>query len=93
MEIQLYLQSGKFFSAFGNDIKATSKYMIEVPPKNWRPKKENKYRMPDYRNGIYDGVFDYKVYVKSQLNPNLSWGAVSRDTVHFLIGISIRKSL
>ena len=53
--------------------------MIEVHPRYWRPKQENKYRKPDYSNDIDDGIFYYKVFGKSLLKPNLSWESISRD--------------
>ena len=47
--------------------------MIEVFPKIWRQKQENRYRVPNYNDGIYDDIFYYKVYGKSLLNSNMSW--------------------
>ena len=55
--------------------------MIEVTPKIWRAKQENKYRVPDYSNDIDDIIFGYKVYGKSLFNPNISWEARNRYDV------------
>ena len=46
METYLSLQSVDFSSPLGNDIKSASICMIELPPKIWIPKQENKYIAP-----------------------------------------------
>ena len=47
--------------------------MIEVSPKNWSPKKANKYRFPYYSDKINDGIFDYNIYGKLLFKPKLYW--------------------
>ena len=55
--------------------------MIEVLHKIWRPRQENKYRVPDYSDDIDGIIFYYKVYAKSIFKPNLSWESGNIDYV------------
>ena len=41
-----------------------SMMVIQVPPKVWRPKIQNRYITPDCANDIDKGVFDFKKYGK-----------------------------
>ena len=72
IETHLSCHSGELSSSLGNDIKVASICMIEVSPKVWRPKQENKYRVPYYSDGVDDGGFYYKVDWKSLCKPNIS---------------------
>ena len=60
----MYLHSFELSSKLGNDIKAASILMIEVPPKIWRPRQENKCRLTDYSGDIDDDILYYKIYIK-----------------------------
>ena len=46
-----------------------SMMVIQVPPKVWRPKIQNRYITPDYANDIDKGVFDFKQYRKELDRP------------------------
>jgi len=43
--------------------------IIELPPKVWRPKQQNKYIPLDYGDDIHDGHFDFKEYGNTVFRP------------------------
>ena len=45
--------------------------MIDVPPKIWRPKAQNRYIPIDYDNDIDDGVFDYSHHRRAVFRPSV----------------------
>ena len=53
--------------------------MINIPPKIYRPKPENKYIPLDYGTEIDDGVFDYAHYGKTVFRPSKRWADKERD--------------
>ena len=46
--------------------------VIQVPPKFWRPKMQNRYIPPDYVNGIDKEVFYFQQYGKAVYRPKKS---------------------
>ena len=52
MYLQIFYHLGKSSSTCDNDTKPASILMIVVPTKIWRPKQENKYRVPYYIDDI-----------------------------------------
>jgi len=50
--------------------------MIEVPPKIWRPKPQNKYIPLDYGDDIHDGHFDFEFKGKAVWRPTTSTGEI-----------------
>ena len=47
--------------------------VIEVPPKIWIPKVQNKYKPPDNAIDIDDGVFDFEFHGKTVFCPKQIW--------------------
>ena len=50
--------------------------IIEVPPKIWRPKPQNKYIPLDYGDDIHDGHFDFEYKGKAVWRPTTSNGEI-----------------
>ena len=47
--------------------------MIQLPPKIWRPKPENKYIPIDYSDDVDEGVFDFSHHGKVVYRPKVKW--------------------
>ena len=54
--------------------------VIEVPPKIWKPKVVNKFRVPD-NSDLDDGVFDFTNYGKCVFKPKGSWDPGTRNDI------------
>jgi len=55
--------------------------VIEMPPKIWRPKPENKYIPLDYGTDIDDGVFDFSHYGHTDFRPTDRWADRDRTDI------------
>ena len=55
--------------------------IIELPPKVWRPKQQNKYIPLDYGDDIHDGHFDFKEYGNTVFRPSQEWTRNERDDI------------
>ena len=53
--------------------------MIEVPPKVWRPKQENKYIPLDYATDVDEGYFDFAHHGNTVFRPSKRWADKERD--------------
>ena len=53
--------------------------MIEVPPKVWRPKQENKYIPLDYATDVDEGCFDFAHHGNTVFRPRKRWADKERD--------------
>ena len=58
-----------------------SLYVIDVPPKIWRPKPVNRYIPIDYGTDIDDGMFDYSHYGKTVFRPTIKWSGSQRTDI------------
>ena len=47
--------------------------MIQLPPKIWKPKPENKYLPMDYSDDIDEGVFEFSHHGKAVYRPKVKW--------------------
>jgi hypothetical protein len=58
---------------------------IQVPPKVWRPKQQNRFTPPEYANDIDEGVFEFKEFGNAVYRPKEPWpeGAERDDIIHF----------
>ena len=56
-------------------------FVIEVPPKIWRSKLQNKYTPPYYVIGIDDGVFDFDFCSKTYFCPKQIWKKRQRNNL------------
>ena len=54
-------------------------FMIDVPPKIWRPKPENKYIPLDYATDVNEGVFDFAHHGNTIFRPRKRWADKARD--------------
>ena len=54
-------------------------FVIEVPPKIWSPKVQNKYTPPDYAIDINHGVFDFDFYGKTVFCPKQIWKKIQQN--------------
>ena len=54
---------------------------IQLPPKVWRPKAENKYIPIDYSDDIDKGLFDFSYNGKTVYRPKEKWSYSDRDDV------------
>ena len=61
-------------------------FVIEVPPKVWRPKMLNKYKPIEYSDDIDDGVFDFETYGRAVFRPKTRWtpGDSRDDIIEFI---------
>ena len=56
--------------------------IIELPPKVWRPKQQNKYIPLDYGDNIHDGHFDFKEYGNTVFRPaEQTWNRGEREDI------------
>ena len=55
----------------------SSLVVIQLPPKFWRPKKQNIYIPPYYTNDIDEGVFGFQKCRNSVYRPKQTWEEVS----------------
>ena len=59
-------------------------FVIEAPPKIWKPKVQNKYTPTDYAIDIDDGVFDLYFNCKTFFLPKKIWIKSQRNNlIHF----------
>ena len=66
-------------------------FLIEVPPKVWRPKVQNKYTPQDYMIDINDGIFDFDFYGKKVFAQNMFVKRVSRTILSLSPKIYIKN--
>ena len=57
------------YSNYESVLTRDSLVVIEVPPKVWRPKVQNKYIPLDYTNDEDEGVIYFKQYGKAEYRP------------------------
>ena len=55
--------------------------LINIPPKVWRPKQENRYIPVDNLDNIEDGLFDYRQYGKAVFRPATHWKDRERNDI------------
>ena len=53
--------------------------MIDVPPKIWRPKPENKHIPLDYATDVDDGFFDFANHGNTVFRTRKRWADKERD--------------
>ena len=58
-----------------------SVFLIETPPKIWRPKVKNQYVPIDNTDDIDDGIFDYTAYGKTFFRPKGNWKTYTRNDI------------
>ena len=79
------VEDGKSSDLKCSQDKASSLLIIELPPKVWRPKQQNKYIPLDYGDDIHDGHFDFSEHGKAVFRPpEQEWKTSERDDIiHF----------
>ena len=55
--------------------------MIDVPPKIWRPKPENKYVPLDYSTDIDEGAFNFSHHGNTVFRPRKRWADKERNNL------------
>ena len=69
-------------------------YVIDVPPKIWRLKSQNRYITIDYGNDIDDVVFEYSHHGRAIFHPSVRWAnSLQSDIILFDMKLDMAELL